>query len=458
MFAARTLGFDYEVHVSIDPNDHSSQAASRSRPRLRLLKGALTVLLVGVLITAGSLAWRNELFGDRQPLRQPTEAERQAVDTDGDGIRDVSEVEGWRTRDGSIYVTDPSSPDTDGDGLTDDEEAGSVSVDLSLGSVREGLSDPTRADSDGDGLDDATEADGGYGLWVADTDADGLDDMAELEFGSDPLLPDADFDGLDDAEERAEGSDPTDYDLSFIQGAAAFIVGASTLGTERPADIVLSQAQIDSWQFLAGSYAIKATPIANLKSAIKAVNSVRTLSVAIFQLFGSASFADVVRDVAGDLEAAVAKSAADLTTALRLVAEVPVLDDEQRFEVARRIVALNPEGARLPADSSLRGGTLPAPLPLTRPISTADEANAAKDDLLVRLMAEGYADVRVNELQSDAEGLVVGSNHIDVQATDSQGVRHYFDFTTANGSEGPRQLIRALRNDDTAEVHLIRLP
>lgn len=45
-------------------------------------------------------------------------------DTDGDGLSDDAEREGWRTRDDGVFVTDPTIPDSDGDGLTDGQEAG----------------------------------------------------------------------------------------------------------------------------------------------------------------------------------------------------------------------------------------------------------------------------------------------------------------------------------------------
>ncbi len=48
------------------------------------------------------------------------------ADTDGDGLPDFTEVEGFRDGLGNRYFTDPNNPDTDGDGLSDGFEAGKL--------------------------------------------------------------------------------------------------------------------------------------------------------------------------------------------------------------------------------------------------------------------------------------------------------------------------------------------
>ena len=169
-------------------------------------------------------------------------------DTDGDGVDDNEEINGYEVAlrnendpdcdnpvefdpdnppdplPGCIIVTsNPNDPDTDGDGASD-------------GLERDLGGNPTVADldaftdSDGDGLVNILEEDG----WtvttelvstapficdtvcqpgntfdlpvtsdplVADTDFDGLLDSEEFELGTNPRLPDTDFDGLTDAQE-----------------------------------------------------------------------------------------------------------------------------------------------------------------------------------------------------------------------------------------------------------------
>ncbi|QYR17883.1 hypothetical protein JJQ73_02045 [Corynebacterium glutamicum] len=163
----------------------------------------------------------------------PTTAETETVrlDSDGDGLFDDQEIEGWRTKDGSVYKTDPFSADTDGDGLTDLEEAGQLLTEPGLeGLTYQGVSNPLKVDSDDDGLDDKAELKG----WLdaegkkyktnpleADTDGDGLNDGLEagetimrsngdVVYGilSDPTMADSDNDGLSDAEELNHDTDP----------------------------------------------------------------------------------------------------------------------------------------------------------------------------------------------------------------------------------------------------------
>ena len=47
-------------------------------------------------------------------------------DTDGDGLPDITETEGFRDGYGHWYTIDPNDPDTDGDGLSDGGEAGEL--------------------------------------------------------------------------------------------------------------------------------------------------------------------------------------------------------------------------------------------------------------------------------------------------------------------------------------------
>jgi 6-phosphogluconolactonase (cycloisomerase 2 family) len=138
-------------------------------------------------------------------------------DTDGDGVFDDEELEGYEIvvdeqgfglAAGADLVTrrqvtsNPQSADTDEDGLPD-------------GLERTERSDPRRADTDGDGLSDAEEKNRwGSNLLSVDSDADSRDtegtavplaalfDGAELEAGTSPTLADTDGDGKTDLEER----------------------------------------------------------------------------------------------------------------------------------------------------------------------------------------------------------------------------------------------------------------
>ena len=177
----------------------------------------------------------------------------QFADSDGDGLVNVVETEGWTVNvegisnkpkvcnticnPGSVSTydskSDPNVPDSDFDGLLDGEE-------YSLGT------DPNKKDTDGDGLTDFQEVRGievrDLGILTldpldADTDDDKLSDGQEVELEdieadrwivrvvgkdpyrvfSNPLEADGDFDRLADGDERANGSDPgmanTDGDI-----------------------------------------------------------------------------------------------------------------------------------------------------------------------------------------------------------------------------------------------------
>lgn len=160
----------------------------------------------------------------------PSESAAARVDSDGDGLFDDQESEGWRTKDGSVFKTDPFSADTDSDGLTDLEEAGPLLAESDSDEpVYQGLSNPLKTDSDDDGLGDKTEtlgwADTAGKTYITnpinpDTDGDGLfdgleageatnDDAGNVAYAiiADPMKVDSDDDGLSDLEELDEGTD-----------------------------------------------------------------------------------------------------------------------------------------------------------------------------------------------------------------------------------------------------------
>jgi len=122
----------------------------------------------------------------------PPAPDKTLIDTDGDGLTDVDEVQKYRT--------DINKIDTDGDGLSDWEE------------VIKYRTDPLVADSDKDGLNDGLEINQ-YKTDPnkADTDADGLSDYAELmTHRTNPLLIDTDGAGMSDGAEIRAGKNPLD--------------------------------------------------------------------------------------------------------------------------------------------------------------------------------------------------------------------------------------------------------
>ncbi|MCG7843935.1 MAG: NHL repeat-containing protein, partial [Methanomassiliicoccales archaeon] len=154
------------------------------------------------------------------------------LDSDGDGLSDVSEETGWEITvttehgPGSAGETkwvssDAFSTDTDKDGVPDHQEfdVGSDprSVDTDKDNLKDAMelilgTDPCHWDSDRDGLSDGKEAKFGSDPLQPDSDEDGLNDLAEFGLGSDPLKNDTDQDGLGDLQEALAGSDLMDPD------------------------------------------------------------------------------------------------------------------------------------------------------------------------------------------------------------------------------------------------------
>lgn len=149
-------------------------------------------------------------------------------DADRDGLRDVTETEGFRDGYGHWYTTDPNDPDSDGDELSDGEEAGEL-VEADGRTFFKLLSDPTLVDSDNDTIDDPDEAEFGTNPLNRDCDNDKLLDGYELEIGTDPLVSDTDYDGFDD---KVEHTDP-DYNpliyekrYSYLEIGRELVMGA----------------------------------------------------------------------------------------------------------------------------------------------------------------------------------------------------------------------------------------
>ncbi len=88
----------------------------------------------------------------------------QCVDTDGDGLTDITEYRKYKTK--------PDNADTDGDKVSDALE------------VRRYRTDPLKADTDGDLLDDGDEISRGLNPLLADSDGDGFIDGIEIAHNS----------------------------------------------------------------------------------------------------------------------------------------------------------------------------------------------------------------------------------------------------------------------------------
>lgn len=120
------------------------------------------------------------------------------ADTDGDGISDASELEGWTVtvQNGDTIVSttkvtsDPNLSDTDNDGINDLEEQSKNT-------------DPRQPDTDKDGLDDFQELEVfNSNPTNKDTDKDGLSDGDEVKkHKTSPILKDTDGDQIDDQKE-----------------------------------------------------------------------------------------------------------------------------------------------------------------------------------------------------------------------------------------------------------------
>lgn len=149
---------------------------------------------------------KNNTFIGKAPTGAGTGA-----DTDGDGLSDASELEGWTVTvtNGNNQVSttkvtsDPNLPDTDNDGINDLEEQNKNT-------------DPRKADTDNDGLSDTQE------LSVfntnpnnKDSDNDGLSDGDEVnKHKTSPILKDTDGDQIEDKKEvNLTTSDPRIADI-----------------------------------------------------------------------------------------------------------------------------------------------------------------------------------------------------------------------------------------------------
>lgn len=206
----------------------------------------------GVALRGGEL--RGSVTGIAEELGLPWLDS--SKDSDGDGLSDDVEREGWQTATDGSFVTDPKVSDTDSDGLTDGQEAGPLTSGEQSPKVYEGLSIPVERDTDGDEVGDGDEYFLDMDPRLQDTDADGLLDNMELDFGSDPRHANVDDDSYSDKQEYDRGSDPLGYDLTRGQAFGAFVGGATAGDSERLARLAgLRDEQRQSPEYLAGQVA-----------------------------------------------------------------------------------------------------------------------------------------------------------------------------------------------------------
>jgi len=145
-----------------------------------------------------NLTGTSQTITARSPILQPVcihaiQIINTGPDTDGDGMKDATEVE-YRF---NPLVADASA-DADLDGMPNNAE------------ITAGC-DPHNPDTDHDGLKDGAEAAHGTSPLDPDSDNDTLTDGSEVNstpFPSDPTDPDSDDDGYSDPIERLFGSNP----------------------------------------------------------------------------------------------------------------------------------------------------------------------------------------------------------------------------------------------------------
>ncbi|MEM7129651.1 MAG: SdrD B-like domain-containing protein [Chloroflexota bacterium] len=174
------------------------------------------------------------------------------ADSDGDGLTDDEEIDGFDQIPNSGDETDPNDADTDDDGLLDGNEVYGPDSDPT---TNDGT-DPNSADSDADGVQDGTE----YGLatpqlsshqdHLADTNSNFF--MADEDPASttDPLDVDSDDDGLADGGvngEDADGDgriDPNETDPNNSDTDGDGIKDGTEMGVTQPLIDSIEEGQI----------------------------------------------------------------------------------------------------------------------------------------------------------------------------------------------------------------------
>jgi protocatechuate 3,4-dioxygenase beta subunit len=229
--------------------------ASAARLRFHATQGGKELL---DLMQRGLDPFDNDTDGDRMPDGYEV---RFALDPLDDGKLDPRlgpqgdpDEDGLTNLQESAFLSSPFLTDSDGDGLSDKQEVDGYDATIA-GKVQHVTSDPGRADTDGDGLTDLEEKQGKASRAGAeysfppldprnpDTDLDGLADLQEIANPCvsaseprrlDPTNPDTDADGLLDGDEFAYWRDRhagSGTDFEALLDRVAREMGQRTTGT-----------------------------------------------------------------------------------------------------------------------------------------------------------------------------------------------------------------------------------
>lgn len=242
----------------------------------------LALGIAGVLVVEGPSTVVNAI-GRTLHRALDDSYDENAIDTDGDGIPDVTEREGWRTESLGTFRTSPRKADTDRDGLPDGMEAGDLVNETGKAKAYVGIADPTRVDTDGDGLHDGDDYFLGMSPMRADTDSDGLADKEELAFGSDPTQGNEDGDSYTDVQERKNHSDPLAYDLTGTQKVSATIAGFGFGDWAWGAQHVgrMNDTQLESPEYLGGELVSGYVGIGDVRDALAGAGTLDIVGVVV---------------------------------------------------------------------------------------------------------------------------------------------------------------------------------
>jgi Mg-chelatase subunit ChlD len=365
-------------------------------------------------------------------------------DTDGDGLADTAETNGWRDGAGRTFVTDPANADTDGDGLTDGEEAGGFATGGAFGSGQyyQGFADPTRPDTDGDGIGDAQEWDTQTHPRLTDTDGDRLDDLTEVSAEFDPLEFDADGDGRHDAQEYADGSDPfaadTDLAGSVHAALAGFFFGDAWESWAAKAAGVTVDVASREW-YLLGQVGSGLIVLGDLRDLVHGIGTGAWGSAA----WAAVAFIPGAGDAVRIAQETVVFAARSTRAGQAAVSVGKVFLDGKQMDGVRQLVATLP-GSQTLLDKAIKAAGKDAPPARIADIGSldlsnlrwrisrdTDQAQALKEYLTelqdIDLSGRKVTDVRIDQWQVDRTGTLVGRNRPDLQYT-LDGKRYYVEW------------------------------